>query len=65
MLVSEQSLRTIRTCGDRVVVIDRGRSIFHGTAAEFLGDPEIARQYLMVSGRQGPYPIGIHGRAKP
>lgn len=50
MLVSEQSLRTIRACGDRVVVIDRGRSVFEGTAAAFLGDPEIARQYLMVSG---------------
>ncbi len=50
MLVSEQSLRTIRACGDRVVVIDRGSSVFHGTAAEFLGDPEIARQFLMVSG---------------
>ena len=50
MLISEQSLRTIRACGDRVVVIDRGRSVFAGTAAAFLGDPEIARQYLMVSG---------------
>lgn len=50
MLVSEQSLRTIRACGDRVVVIDRGSSVFHGTAAEFLGNPEIARQFLMVSG---------------
>lgn len=50
MLVSEQSLRTIRACGDRVVVIDRGASVFHGTAAEFLGNPEIARQFLMVSG---------------
>jgi branched-chain amino acid transport system ATP-binding protein len=36
MLVSEQSLRTIRACGDRVVVIDRGASVFHGSAAEFL-----------------------------
>jgi branched-chain amino acid transport system ATP-binding protein len=50
MLVSEQSLRTIRACGDRVVVIDRGSSVFHGTADEFLGNPEIARQYLMVAG---------------
>jgi branched-chain amino acid transport system ATP-binding protein len=50
MLVSEQSLRTIRACGDRVVVIDRGASVFHGTAAEFLGNPDIARQYLMVAG---------------
>jgi branched-chain amino acid transport system ATP-binding protein len=50
MLVSEQSLRTIRACGDRVVVIDRGSSVFHGTAAAFLGNPEIARQFLMVSG---------------
>jgi branched-chain amino acid transport system ATP-binding protein len=50
MLVSEQSLRTIRACGDRVVVIDRGSSVFQGTAADFLGNPEIARQYMMVSG---------------
>jgi branched-chain amino acid transport system ATP-binding protein len=50
MLVAEQSLRTIRACGDRVVVIDRGSSVFHGTAAEFLGNPEIARQYMAVSG---------------
>lgn len=48
MLVSEQSLRTIKACGDRVVVIDRGRSVFQGTAAEFLDNPDIARQYLMV-----------------
>jgi branched-chain amino acid transport system ATP-binding protein len=50
MLVSEQSLRTIRACGDRFVEIDRGSSVFHGTAAEFLGNPEIARQFLMMSG---------------
>jgi branched-chain amino acid transport system ATP-binding protein len=48
MLVSKQTLRTIRACGDRVVVIDRGCSVFQGTAAEFLGNPAIARQYLMV-----------------
>jgi branched-chain amino acid transport system ATP-binding protein len=50
MLVAEQSLRTIRACGDRVVVIDRGSSVFQGTAADFLGNPEIARQYMAVSG---------------
>ena len=49
MLISEQSLRTIRECADRVVVIDRGRTVFGGTAAEFTSDPEIARKYLMVS----------------
>ena len=48
MLVSEQSLRTIKACGDRVVVIDRGRSVFHGTAKAFLDDSGIARRYLMV-----------------
>jgi ABC-type branched-subunit amino acid transport system ATPase component len=48
MLVSEQSLQTIRACGDRVAVIERSSSVFHGTAAEFRGNPDIARQYLMV-----------------
>lgn len=48
MLVSEQALKTIHECADRVYVIDRGTTVFHGTIAEFDADPEIARKYLMV-----------------
>ncbi len=48
MLISEQSLRTIRECADRVYVIDRGRTVFGGTAAAFEAAPEIARKYLTV-----------------
>lgn len=49
MLISEQSVRTIEVCADRVYVIDRGMTVFNGTPEEFNGDPEIARKYLMVS----------------
>lgn len=49
MLISEQSVRTIRECADRVVVIDRGMTVYAGTPAQFDADPEIARRYLMVS----------------
>ena len=41
--------RTISECADRVVVIDRGRTVFWGTAAECQADPEIARSFLMVT----------------
>lgn len=50
MLISEQSVRTIRKCADRVYIIDRGMTVFNGTPAEFESDPEIARKYLMVAG---------------
>jgi branched-chain amino acid transport system ATP-binding protein len=49
MLISEQSVRTIQECADRVFVIDRGRTVFSGTPAEFASDPEITRKYLMVA----------------
>lgn len=49
MLVSEQSVRTIRDCADRVVVIDRGMTVYSGTAAEFGANPEVTRRYLMVA----------------
>jgi len=49
MLISEQSVRTIRECADRVYVIDRGMTVFSGSPAAFESDPEIARKYLMVT----------------
>jgi branched-chain amino acid transport system ATP-binding protein len=48
MLISEQSVRTIKECADRVSVIDRGMTVYCGTPAEFEANPEIARKYLMV-----------------
>ncbi len=53
MLVSEQSVRTIKECADRVAVIDRGMTVYSGTPAEFEADPEIARRYLMVAEQGG------------
>ncbi len=53
MLISEQSLHTVRKCADRVYVIDRGMTVFDGSAVEFDADPEIARKYLMVAGHGG------------
>lgn len=49
MLISEQSLRTIRGCADRVYVIDRGMTVFSGTPEQFDADPEITRRYLMAT----------------
>jgi branched-chain amino acid transport system ATP-binding protein len=53
MLISEQSVRTIKACADRVYVIDRGVTVFDGTPADFDADPDIARRYLMVSDQGG------------
>jgi branched-chain amino acid transport system ATP-binding protein len=49
MLISEQSVRTIQECADRVYVVDRGATVFSGTPLEFAENPEIARKYLMVA----------------
>lgn len=49
MLISEQSVRTIRECADRVYVIDRGVTVYSGTPPEFEANSEIARKYLMVA----------------
>jgi len=51
MLISEQAVRTIRECADRVYVIDRGMTVFSGSPAAFESDPELARRYLMVAER--------------
>lgn len=48
MIVSEQTLNTIRRCADRVYVIDRGMTAWAGTVDGFYADPEITRKYLMV-----------------
>ncbi|WP_445503464.1 ABC transporter ATP-binding protein [Microvirga sp. G4-2] len=48
MLVSEQQIRLIENCADRVYVLDRGAIAFSGSAQEFLKDPEIARRHLMI-----------------
>ncbi len=49
MLISEQSVRTLQGCADRVYVIDKGMTVYSGTPAEFNADPEITRKYLMVA----------------
>lgn len=53
MLISEQSVRTITACADRVYVIDRGVTVYEGTPAQFEADPDIARRYLMVAEQGG------------
>lgn len=49
MLISEQHVRLIRECADRVYVIDRGHTVFTGTVEELDANTEIARKYLMVT----------------
>jgi branched-chain amino acid transport system ATP-binding protein len=53
LLVSEQSVRTIKECADRVYVIDKGVTVYEGTPAQFEESPDIARKYLMVSEYEG------------
>jgi branched-chain amino acid transport system ATP-binding protein len=53
MLVSEQSVRTIKACADRVYVIDKGVTVYDGTPAGFEASPEVARRHLMVADRGG------------
>jgi len=53
MLISEQSVHTIKACADRVYVIDRGVTVYHGTPEEFEANPDIARRYLMVTEQGG------------
>lgn len=52
MLISEQSVRTIQECADRVYVLDRGTTVFSGTPQAFADKPEIARKYLMVASQE-------------
>jgi branched-chain amino acid transport system ATP-binding protein len=53
MLISEQHIRLIRECADRVYVIDRGHTVFCGTVAELDANTEIAQKYLMVTRSAG------------
>lgn len=48
MMISEQALQTIRSCADRVYVVDRGITVWNGTVDDFYANPEITRKYLMV-----------------
>ena len=50
MVLSEQQLHLVHETADRIYVVDRGRMVFSGTVAEFDGDEEVARRYLMVTG---------------
>ncbi len=49
ILISEQSVRAINECADRVVVIDKGITVFTGTTFDLDANPEIARKHLMVA----------------
>jgi branched-chain amino acid transport system ATP-binding protein len=46
ILLSEQNLHFARLISDRVVILERGRVRFAGTAAEIAAHPEIRDAYL-------------------
>jgi branched-chain amino acid transport system ATP-binding protein len=50
VLIVEQNLGVVRRIADQVVVLDVGRVVHSGPAAEFLDDPQLIHRYLGVSG---------------
>lgn len=53
ILLVEQNLPLVRRIADTVVVIDAGRVVHTGSAAELIGDQELTRELLGVSMRRG------------
>lgn len=48
LLIAEQNLGFVRSCTDRLYLIDSGRIVFGGTWAEFDADPSLKDRYLAV-----------------
>lgn len=53
ILLVEQNLPLVRRIADTVVVIDAGRVVHTGSAAELINDQELTRELLGVSMRRG------------
>lgn len=54
VLLVEQNLKVVRDLAQHAVVLTGGRSVHHGPAAEFLGDPEATQRLLGVhTGAEG------------
>jgi branched-chain amino acid transport system ATP-binding protein len=49
IMLVEQNLRLALDLADRVYILDEGRVVFHGAAAELQEDPELTATYLGVS----------------
>lgn len=49
VLLVEQNLQVVRDLAHHAVVLTGGRSVHHGPAAEFLGDPDLTQRLLGVS----------------
>lgn len=49
IMLVEQNLRLALDLADRVYILDQGRVVFHGAAAELHEDPELTATYLGVS----------------
>jgi branched-chain amino acid transport system ATP-binding protein len=49
VLLVEQNLGVVQRLARDVVVLDQGRVVHAGTAAEFLGDPALVRRHLGVA----------------
>lgn len=49
VLLVEQNLAVCRKLADRHYVLEQGRIVYHGTAAEFDADPSVRNRYLALS----------------
>ena len=54
ILLVEQNLQVVRDLAHHVVVLTDGRSVHHGTAADFLADHTATQRYLGVHGGDDP-----------
>ncbi len=61
VLLVEQNLAVVRRLARDVVVLDAGRVVHTGPAAELLGDAERTRRLLGVAGRPSPRAIDAEG----
>ncbi len=48
MLLVEQNLRVCEQLADRHYVLEQGRIVYAGSAAEFAADPAIQHRYLAL-----------------
>jgi branched-chain amino acid transport system ATP-binding protein len=49
ILLVEQNIAVCRALADRHYVLEQGRIVYHGSAAEFDADPSISNRYLALS----------------
>ncbi len=64
LLLVEQNARVALSVAQRALVMERGRFVLDGTAAEVAADPDVQEFYLGVAGEEGGAPLKRYRRKK-